>query len=31
MSYDEFKIRNFLKKLSNEELYDSEYLLRNPD
>lgn len=27
MPYDEFKIRSFLKKLSNEELYDSEYLL----
>ena len=27
MPYEEFKIRSFLKKLTNEELYDSEYLL----
>lgn len=27
MVYDEFRMRSFLKKLTNEELYDSEYLL----
>lgn len=27
MLYDEYQIRHFLKKLNNEELYDSEYLL----